>query len=159
MGLLPRRSQPVSPPLRLWVFRGPAPRGLGPFPAPVPPLPSFVFVLAATLVACLSALVLEVSFVSYVSESSWETDFSGDEFVTGGPTWCEKSFVSCVSESSWETAFSDDKFMTVVATWFETESGDNELVPSGCVLWNVTDSLNSVSQSQKFVHFPLGEFS
>ena len=33
--------QPVSPPLRLWWFRGPAPRGLGPVPAPVPPLPSF----------------------------------------------------------------------------------------------------------------------
>ena len=28
--------QPVSPPLRLWWFRGPPPRGLGPFPAPVP---------------------------------------------------------------------------------------------------------------------------
>ena len=105
-----------------------------PFPAPVPPLLSFVFVLAATLVACLAALVLEVSFVSYVSESSWETDFCGDEFVTGGAAWCEKSFVSHVSESSRETAFSDDKFMTGVASWFETESGDNELVPSGCVL-------------------------
>ena len=88
--------QPVSPPPRLWGFRGPAPRGLGPFPAPVPLLPSFVFVLAATLVACLAALVLEVSFLSYVSESSWETAFSSDEFVTG------------------------------VATWLETESGDNE---------------------------------
>ena len=66
--------QSVLPPLRLWRFRGPAPCGLGPFPVLVPPLLAFVFVLAATLVACLAALVLEVSFVSYVSESSWETD-------------------------------------------------------------------------------------
>ena len=112
--------QPVSPPLRLWWFRGPAPRGLGPFPAPVPPLPSFVFVPAALLVACLAALVLEVSLVGNVSESSWETAFRGDEFVAGSPLWCENSFERYVSESSWETAFSDDKFVTGMATWNET---------------------------------------
>ena len=78
----------------------------------------------AMLVACLTALVLEVLYVSYVSESSWETAFSGDEFVTGG------------------------------ATWFETESGDTELVLSGYDVWNETDSLNSVLHSQKFVSFP-----
>ena len=112
MGPLPRRSPELflvaafvllSPPLRLWGFCGPAPLRARPFPVPVPLFLSSVFVLAATLVANLAALVLEVSFVSYVSESSWET------------------------------AFSDDKFVTGVATWFETESGDNELVLSGCV--------------------------
>ena len=123
--------QPVSPPPRLWWFRGPAPCGLGPFPAPVPLLPLFVFVPAALLVACLAALVLEVSFPGSVSESSWETDFRGDEFEIGGALWCEKSFECYVSESSWENAFSGDKFVTGVATW------------------NETDSLNSVWQSQK----------
>ena len=44
----------------------------------------FVFVPAALLVACLAALVLEVSLPGYVSESSWETDFRGDEFETRG---------------------------------------------------------------------------
>ena len=84
--------QPVSPPLRLWWICGPAPRGLGPFPAPVPLSPSFVFVLAALLVACLAALVLEVSLVGYVSESASETDFGGDESQTGGALWFEVSF-------------------------------------------------------------------
>ena len=127
MGPLPRRSpQPFLVAAFVLLsagFASAAPLEV-PWP-PVPPLRSFVFVLAATLVACLAALVLEVS----------------------------------LSESSWETAFSDDKFVTGVATWFETESGDNELVLSGCVLWNETDSLNSVLQSQKLVHVPLGEFS
>ena len=54
-----------------------------------------------------------------------------------------------MSESSWETTFNGDKFVTGVATLFETASGDNESVPSGCALWNETDSLNSVLQSQK----------
>ena len=117
--------QPVSPPLRLWWFRGPAPRGLGPFPAPVPLSPSFVFVPAALLVACLAALVLEVSLVGYVSESSWETDFRGDEFQTGGVLWCEVPFECYVSESSWETAFRGDEFVTDMATWNETDSLTN----------------------------------
>ena len=67
--------------------------------------------------------------------------------------------MSCVSETSWETACSGDEFVTGVATWFETESGDHELVLSGCVLWNETDSLDIVLESQKSVHFLLGEFS
>ena len=71
----------------------------GPFPAPMPLSPSFVFVPAALLVACLAVLVLQVSLVGYVSESSWETDFRGDEFQTGGALWCEVSFPSDVSES------------------------------------------------------------
>ena len=91
--------QPVSPPLRLWWFRGPAPRGLGPFPAPVPLSPSFVFVSAALLVACLAALVLEVSLVGYVSESSWETAFSSDKFVTGVATWNETDSLNSVWQS------------------------------------------------------------
>ena len=120
MGLLPRRSpQPFLVAAFVLLSAGIASAfwgsaalplaGSARFPAPVPLLPSFFFVPAATLVACLAALVLEVSFVGYVSESSWETDFSGDEFVTGGATWCEKSFESYVSESSWETAFNGDK--------------------------------------------------
>ena len=92
--------QPVSPSLRLWWFRGPAPRGLGPFPAPVLFSPSFVFGPAALLFACLAALVSEVSLVGYVSESSWETDFRGDEFQTEGALWCEVSIPVYVSESS-----------------------------------------------------------
>ena len=91
--------QPVSPPLRLWWFRGPAPRGLGPFPAPVPPLPSFVFVPAPLLVACLAALVLEVSFERSVSESSWETAFSDDKFVTGMATRNETDSLNSVWQS------------------------------------------------------------
>ena len=67
--------------------------------------------------------------------------------------------MSYVSESSWETAFSGDEFATGFATWFETESGDNELVLSGYDVWNETDSLNSVLQSEKFVHFPPGQYS
>ena len=58
--------QPVSPSLRLGWFRGLAPGGLGPFPV----LPSFVFVLAATLVACCAALALEVLWEDVVFESS-----------------------------------------------------------------------------------------
>ena len=66
--------------------------------------------LAATLVACLAALVLEVSFGSYVSESTWETAFSSCDFETGVATWFETPFVSYVSESLWETAFSGNEF-------------------------------------------------
>ena len=122
MGLLPRRSpQPFFVAAFVLLsagFASAAPLGI-PRPCPLRARPvscscaafAFVFVPAATLIACLAALVLEVSFVGYVSESSWETDFSGDKFVTG------------------------------IATWFETESGDNESVPSACVLWNETDSV------------------
>ena len=109
--------QPVSPPLRLWWFRGPAPRGLGPFLALVPPSLSFVFVPAALMVACFAALVVEVSLVGDVSESSWETDFGGDEFQTGGALWCEVSFHVYVSESSWETAFRGDQFEAGSPLW------------------------------------------
>ena len=154
--------QPVSPPLRFWWFRGPAPRGLGPFPAPVPPLPSFVFVPAALLVACHAALVLEVSLVGNVSESSCETDFGGDEFQTGCALWCEVSFPVYVSESSWETAFRGDEFEAGGPLWCEKSferyvsesswetavSGDKFV--TGMATWNETDSLNSVWQSPKF---------
>ena len=53
------------------------------------------------------ALWFEMSFHVYVSESSWETAFRGDEFE---------------ATESWETVVSDDKFVTGMATWNETDS-------------------------------------
>ena len=107
--------QPVSPSLRLGWFCGPAPGGLGPFPV----LPSFVFVLAATLAACCAAIALEVLWKDQVYEpfsgdvlESWgvhdafwkcEIDFSGDVLESWGvhdAFWkCEIDFSGDVSES------------------------------------------------------------
>ena len=103
--------QPVLPPLRLWWFRGPAPCGLGSFPAPVLPLSSFVFVLAAALAACCAAMALEVFFSGDVLESwgvhdaFWKCEivFSGDELEFWGvydAFWkCEIDFSNDVLES------------------------------------------------------------
>ena len=65
----------------------------------MPLSPSFVFVPAALLVACLAALVSEVSLAGYVSESSWETAFSCDKFVTGVATWDETDSLNSVWQS------------------------------------------------------------
>ena len=110
----------------------------------------------------LAALVLEVSPVSNVSESSWETDFGGDEFQTGSALWCEVSFHDYVSENSWETAFRGDEFEAGSPFWceklferyvtessWETAFSDDKFV-TGMATWNETDSLNSVWQSPKF---------
>ena len=79
--------QPVLPSLRFGWFCGPA------------VLPSFVFVLAATLAACFAAMALEVLWKDAVYEPSLKTDFSGDVLESWG-----------VCDACWmrETEFGDN---------------------------------------------------
>ena len=107
----------------------------------MPPLPSFVFVLAATLAACCAATALEVLWKDVVYEPSLKTDFSGDVLESWGvhdAFWkCEIDFSGDVLESSgvcdafWmcETDFGGDmleSWSDCDAFWMcETEFGDS----------------------------------
>ena len=130
------RFQPVSPSLRLGWFCGLAPGGLGPFPV----LPSFVFVLAATLAACCAAMALEVLWKDAVFKPSLRTDFSDDVLESWGV--CD-AFWTCETEFGGNLSVHESDFESHMLKLFLWTLDDTDL--ENHVLNSVDDGYENVN--------------